>query len=204
MQMSTQRHGAFMAIQRKRVCESLPQHLEQTFKKTIRSPGPPPSLILPSFSKITQWSQSLSTDVHKGTSVWRSRLLKRSNTSGHAAAIREFDAKLLLAYWLERAPPIDPAAHIQTQFVYPSVKVAQIGWDPTTDSITPDSLLPGWISTTRLVAKPDQLIKQRGKAGLKALNQDWGQAREWIAARAGKLQKVLLFSRSPIVGRDQD
>jgi ATP citrate (pro-S)-lyase len=96
----------------------------------------------------------------------------------------------LLAYWLERAPPVDPAAQIKTKFVYPSVKVAQIEWDPATDSITPDSLLPGWVSVTKLVAKPDQLIKRRGKAGLLALNKDWEQAREWIAARAGKPQKV--------------
>ncbi|KAG1794474.1 hypothetical protein EV424DRAFT_681037 [Suillus variegatus] len=30
-----------------------------------------------------------------------------------------------------------------------------------TDSITPDTLLPSWVSTTKLVAKPDHLIKRR-------------------------------------------
>jgi len=70
------------------------------------------------------------------------------------------------------------------------VKVAQIAWDPETNSITPDSKLPGWVFNTRLVAKPDQLIKRRGKAGLLALNKTWDEARPWIAQRAGKPQKV--------------
>ncbi|KAF9477345.1 ATP-citrate synthase [Pholiota conissans] len=105
-------------------------------------------------------------------------------------AIREYDAKLLLAYWLERAPPVAPHAQVKTKFQYPAVKVAQISWDPATDSITPDTKLPGWVFNTKLVAKPDQLIKRRGKAGLLALNKTWEEAKPWIAARAGKPQKV--------------
>ena len=70
------------------------------------------------------------------------------------------------------------------------MKVAQIAWDPETNSITPDSKLPGWVFNTRLVAKPDQLIKRRGKAGLLALNKTWDEAKPWIAQRAGKPQKV--------------
>jgi ATP citrate (pro-S)-lyase len=107
-----------------------------------------------------------------------------------ASAIREYDAKLLLAYWLERATPVAPNAEVKTKFKYPSVKVAQISWDPVTNSITPDSKLPGWLYNTKLVAKPDQLIKRRGKAGLLALNKTWDEAKEWIAQRAGKPQKV--------------
>ncbi|KAF8198645.1 citrate synthase-like protein [Pholiota molesta] len=105
-------------------------------------------------------------------------------------AIREYDAKLLLAYWLERAPPVAPHAQVKTKFQYPAVKVAQISWDAATDSITPDTKLPGWVFNTKLVAKPDQLIKRRGKAGLLALNKTWDEAKPWIAARAGKPQKV--------------
>jgi len=70
------------------------------------------------------------------------------------------------------------------------VKVAQISWDPETDSITPDTKLPGWVFNAKLVAKPDQLIKRRGKAGLLALNKTWDEAKPWIAQRAGKPQKV--------------
>jgi hypothetical protein len=105
-------------------------------------------------------------------------------------AIREYDAKLLLAYWLERAPAIDPSAQLKTEFIFPAPKVAQISWDPSTNSITPDSHLPGWVFSDKLVAKPDQLIKRRGKAGLLALNKTWEEAKQWIAQRAGKPQKV--------------
>ncbi|KAI0065227.1 ATP-citrate synthase [Artomyces pyxidatus] len=105
-------------------------------------------------------------------------------------AIREYDAKLLLAYWLERAPAVDPSVSLATPFVFPAPKVAQVSWDPATNTITPDTQLPSWVFTTKLVAKPDQLIKRRGKAGLLALNKTWEEAKEWIAARAGKAQKV--------------
>jgi len=40
-------------------------------------------------------------------------------------------------------------------------------------------------SGTKWVAKPDQLIKRRGKAGLLGINLDWSAAKEWIRARAG-------------------
>ena len=105
-------------------------------------------------------------------------------------AIREYDAKLLLAYWLERAPPVAPNAQVKTNFQYPSVKVAQISWDPATKAITPDIHVPNWVHNTKLVAKPDQLIKRRGKAGLLCLNKNWEESRQWIAERAGKPQKV--------------
>ncbi|PCH45006.1 ATP-citrate synthase [Wolfiporia cocos MD-104 SS10] len=105
-------------------------------------------------------------------------------------AIREYDAKLLLAYWLERAPAVDPSAQLATKFVFPAPKVAQISWNPETNSITPDTQLPSWVFSSKLVAKPDQLIKRRGKAGLLALNKTWDEAKEWIRARAGKPQKV--------------
>ncbi|KAK2464715.1 hypothetical protein APHAL10511_003291 [Amanita phalloides] len=105
-------------------------------------------------------------------------------------AIREYDAKLLLAYWLERAPAVAPHAQVKTKFNYPAPKVAQVSWDSETGAITPDSKLPSWVFTTKLVAKPDQLIKRRGKAGLLALNKTWDEAKAWISQRAGKPQKV--------------
>jgi len=42
--------------------------------------------------------------------------------------------------------------------------------------------------------KPDHLIKRRGKAGFLALNKSWDGARQWIADRAGKPQKVCIYS----------
>ncbi|KIL59919.1 hypothetical protein M378DRAFT_14480 [Amanita muscaria Koide BX008] len=105
-------------------------------------------------------------------------------------AIREYDAKLLIAYWLERAPAVAPHAQVKTKFNYPAPKVAQVSWEPETNTITPDSKLPSWVFTTKLVAKPDQLIKRRGKAGLLAINKSWDDAKPWISERAGKPQKV--------------
>jgi len=111
----------------------------------------------------------------------------------HLLAIHEYDAKLLLAYWLERAPSVSKNATVSEKFIYPSPKVAQISWDPVTGAITPDTQLPAWVHTSKLVAKPDQLIKRRGKSGLLLLNKDWQQAKEWIVARAGKEVQVSDF-----------
>jgi ATP citrate (pro-S)-lyase len=96
----------------------------------------------------------------------------------------------LLAYWLERAPPIAPHAQVKTNFKYPVARAAQISWDPVTNAITPDTQIPSWVHNSKLVAKPDQLIKRRGKAGLLALNKSWTEAKQWITERAGKPQKV--------------
>ncbi|UZJ53572.1 hypothetical protein CBS101457_002892 [Exobasidium rhododendri] len=105
-------------------------------------------------------------------------------------AIREYDAKLLVNYWLPRAPLAHSSLQVSDKFDAPAPRVAQISWDPTSNTITPDSALPSWVHNTKLVAKPDQLIKRRGKAGLLKLNADWPDARAWIAERAGKPQKV--------------
>lgn len=77
-----------------------------------------------------------------------------------------------------------------TSFVAPTARVAQVAWDASTNTLTDEAGLPGWVHNTKLVAKPDQLIKRRGKAGLLKLNADWSDAKAWIAERAGKPQKV--------------
>lgn len=43
-----------------------------------------------------------------------------------------------------------------------------------------------WLLTTKLVAKPDQLIKRRGKGNLLLLNADWETTKKWIIERRGK------------------
>lgn len=43
-----------------------------------------------------------------------------------------------------------------------------------------------WVLTERLVVKPDQLIKRRGKLGLLGLNLTWEDVKKWISERAGK------------------
>ncbi len=40
-----------------------------------------------------------------------------------------------------------------------------------------------WVSSSRLVVKPDQLIKRRGKSGLLLLNATWEDAKAWVNAR---------------------
>jgi len=43
-----------------------------------------------------------------------------------------------------------------------------------------------WLKTTKLVAKPDQMIGGRGKAGLLAINKDFEEVRTWIVDRMCK------------------
>lgn len=73
--------------------------------------------------------------------------------------------------------------------------------------ITPNSLKPEdpasfealpaeypWLLTSKLVVKPDQLIKRRGKAGLLAINKTWPECVEWIKERMNKECKVEVVS----------
>lgn len=103
--------------------------------------------------------------------------------------ILEYDAKLLLTYWLSRSPALSTTS--APSAVPPAPKVAQVAWDEATDSITDASQLPEWVrSCPKFVAKPDQLIKRRGKAGLLALNKDLNESLAWVKERAGKDVKV--------------
>jgi ATP citrate (pro-S)-lyase len=47
-----------------------------------------------------------------------------------------------------------------------------------------------WLLTEKLVVKPDQLIKRRGKSGLLLLDADWQQVKQWVMERAGKMIQV--------------
>ena len=55
-----------------------------------------------------------------------------------------------------------------------------------TPPIKPGQGLPDWVFTDKLVGKPDQLIKRRGKAGLLCLNKGWEPTGAWIEERAGE------------------
>jgi succinyl-CoA synthetase beta subunit len=46
-----------------------------------------------------------------------------------------------------------------------------------------------WVFNTKLVAKPDQLIKHHGKAGLLALNKTWDKAKPWTGQHAGNIKR---------------
>ncbi|KAG0358814.1 citrate synthase-like protein [Gamsiella multidivaricata] len=117
-----------------------------------------------------------------------------------AKAVREYDGKLLLAHWLLRTPvPASSVSATGSKFVQPPTRLAHIRIDTAllnTDKAVfaqhvhklLDNLeqIHPWLLTAKLVAKPDQLIKRRGKSGLLLLNADWPQVRTWISEHAGK------------------
>ena len=112
-----------------------------------------------------------------------------------AKSILEADGKAILNYHLTRAPVIKPSPLPAAATHNPPAKLASLYFPENADikgildqaeSTYPWLLAPG----AKFVAKPDQLIKRRGKSGLLALNKTWPEAKEWIQARAGKEQQV--------------
>jgi ATP citrate (pro-S)-lyase len=112
-----------------------------------------------------------------------------------AKSILEADGKAILNYHLTRAPVIKPSPLPKSSTHNPPPKLASLYFpeDAEVSAILdqaevsyPWLLVPG----SKFVAKPDQLIKRRGKSGLLALNKTWPEAKAWIAERAGKPQKV--------------
>lgn len=112
-----------------------------------------------------------------------------------AKSIFEADGKAILNYHLTRAPVIKPTPLPASSTHNPPPKLATLDFPADADvrgvldqaeSTYPWLLAPG----SKFVAKPDQLIKRRGKSGLLALNKTWAEAKEWIAERAGKPQRV--------------
>lgn len=47
-----------------------------------------------------------------------------------------------------------------------------------------------WLQSEKLVVKPDQLIKRRGKLGLIKVNTDLATVKQWIVGRMNKDQQV--------------
>jgi ATP citrate (pro-S)-lyase len=112
-----------------------------------------------------------------------------------AKSILEADGKAILNYHLTRAPVIKPSPLPPSATHNPPSRLASLHF-PEGESV--ESILDQaevtypWLLTpgAKFVAKPDQLIKRRGKSGLLALNKTWPEAKEWVAARAGKVQRV--------------
>ncbi|KAL1303767.1 hypothetical protein AAFC00_007106 [Neodothiora populina] len=112
-----------------------------------------------------------------------------------AKSILEADGKAILNYHLTRASVIKPTPLPPSSTHNPAPKLASLHFpeDKTVkDVLDQAEVTYPWllVSGSKFVAKPDQLIKRRGKSGLLALNKTWPEAREWIEARAGTLQKV--------------
>ena len=89
-----------------------------------------------------------------------------------AKAIREYDGKRLLSEFLSHK--------------------GSSQWEARQVLISSDTNIEGlaalhpWLLTSKLVAKPDQLIKRRGKGGLILLNADWAEAKKWVSDRMDK------------------
>ncbi|KAJ1454823.1 citrate synthase-like protein [Pelagophyceae sp. CCMP2097] len=66
------------------------------------------------------------------------------------------------------------------------------GVDDPTSRVTWDTLLQEneWAKDCKLVAKPDQLIKRRGKAGLIAINKTFDECKGWVNERMNKSWQV--------------
>ena len=112
-----------------------------------------------------------------------------------AKSILEADGKAILNYHLTRAPVIKPTPLSASATHNPPAKLASL-YFPEDEEVAAvldqaEATYP-WLHAkdARFVAKPDQLIKRRGKSGLLALNKTWAEARAWIEARAGTEQKV--------------
>jgi ATP citrate (pro-S)-lyase len=108
-----------------------------------------------------------------------------------AKSIFEADGKAILNYHLTRAPVIKPTPLPAAATHNPPPKLASLFF-PEGDDVSgvldqAEATYP-WLlaKDAKFVAKPDQLIKRRGKSGLLALNKSWSDARAWIEARAGK------------------
>ncbi|KAI0594277.1 hypothetical protein F4775DRAFT_596449 [Biscogniauxia sp. FL1348] len=112
-----------------------------------------------------------------------------------AKSILEADGKAILNYHLTRAPVIKPSPLPKPTTHNPPPRLASLYFpeDADVNSVLDQAEVTyPWLlhSGAKFVAKPDQLIKRRGKSGLLALNKTWPEAKAWIAERAGKTQKV--------------
>ncbi|KAL1864737.1 beta subunit of ATP citrate lyase [Diaporthe australafricana] len=112
-----------------------------------------------------------------------------------AKAIYEADGKAILNYHLTRAPVIKPSTLPQPTKHNAPPKLASLSFPEDAaveDVLNQAEVTYPWLlqDGAKFVAKPDQLIKRRGKSGLLALNKPWAEAKAWIAERAGKSQKV--------------
>lgn len=108
-----------------------------------------------------------------------------------AKSIREADGKAIISYHLTRAPVIKPTPLPPPTTHNPPPKLASIYFPEDADVngvLDQAEATYPWLLAegAKFVAKPDQLIKRRGKSGLLALNKTWPEARAWIAERAGK------------------
>jgi len=99
--------------------------------------------------------------------------------------IREHTGKALLHKWLPQFSEGKHQYHNPGILVTPDVlrKTSGATWETIVDENP-------WLKIHELVAKPDQLIKRRGKAGLIAVGKSFDEARDWVMERMCKDQTV--------------
>ena len=123
-----------------------------------------------------------------------------------AKAIREYHGKKITSRWLSNY-----SNGIVHDLEDRALSITSASMDPGSD-LSFDSLAAAnpWVLETKLVVKPDQLIKRRGKAGLLAINKSWSEVVDWIKERMNKEQKVEMvtgvldtFIVEPFVPHDQ-
>ncbi|KAH6621412.1 hypothetical protein B0J18DRAFT_480979 [Chaetomium sp. MPI-SDFR-AT-0129] len=112
-----------------------------------------------------------------------------------AKSILEADGKAIINYHLTRAPVIKPSTLPPPTKHNAPPRLASLHFPEDKDVnavLDQAEITYPWLlhQDAKFVAKPDQLIKRRGKSGLLALNKTWAEARAWVAERAGKTQKV--------------
>lgn len=112
-----------------------------------------------------------------------------------AKSIFEADGKAILNYHLTRAPVIKPTPLPPSATHNPAPRLASLHFPQdkaVKDVLDQAEVTYPWLlqDGAKFVAKPDQLIKRRGKSGLLCLNKPWAEARQWVEERAGKPQKV--------------
>jgi len=105
-------------------------------------------------------------------------------------SIREYDGKRMIANLMHEyyVPATGVEGHSEETLLNLSSNVLQIDFSPSSVNVDWTALAGSapWVLTSRLVAKPDQLIKRRGKGGLLLLNSDWDGVRAWISEHRGK------------------
>ena len=95
--------------------------------------------------------------------------------------IREHDGKAMLKRWLPEFSNgkhrVESAGCTVTPDVLDHTKTQN--WDLILEENP-------WLTEQKLVAKPDQLIKRRGKAGLLCVKKDFEECKQWILERMCK------------------
>lgn len=107
-----------------------------------------------------------------------------------AKAIREYHGKKLVSRWIS-----DYSDNVKYDLEDRALLIGPSSVRPE-DPSSFDRLVNEhpWLGQTKLVVKPDQLIKRRGKAGLLAINKTWPDVVNWIKERMNKECKVEVVS----------